>query len=160
MLTMEIKDCPARRLAAMRHVGPYQQAGSTFRRLASWAMARGCFTPGVEMIGIYYDNPRTNPPEILRADACITAPAGFEGDVGAGVGVLDLPRGRYGVGVFRGPYQRLGEVYEWLFQTWMVESGCALDDRACYEIYLNDPGTTSPEDLLTAIHVPLRQDEG
>jgi AraC family transcriptional regulator len=30
-----------------------------------------------------------------------------------------------------------------------------LRSTPCFDIYLNDPNTTAPEDLLTDIHVPL-----
>lgn len=155
MLEVELTDCPARRLAAVRHVGPYIQVGSAFQQLFAWAGPRGLFGPGTEVVGIYHDNPRTTPPEALRADACLTAPPGFEGDAAAGVGVVEIPAGRYAVGVHRGPYERLAEAYNWFACTWLAASGHTPDARPCFEVYLNSPMDTKPDDLLTAIHIPI-----
>lgn len=155
MIDVEIKDCPARRLAAIRHVGPYTGMGQAFQKLFQWAMPRGLVGPASECVGVYHDDPRSNPPETLRGDACLTAPPTFEGDPGAGVAILELPAGRYAAGTFKGPYERLGEVYNWFFSTWLAESGHEPAESPCFEVYLNSPMNTKPEELLTVIHVPV-----
>lgn len=155
MLDIEIKDCPARRLAALRHVGPYTGMGQAFQQLMGWAFPNGLVGPQSEVVGVYHDDPRSNPAETLRGDACITAPPGFEGDPGANITIQELPAGRYAVGVYKGPYERLPEVYNWLFSTWLAESGHKPAEGPCYELYLNSPMDTQPEGLLTAIHLPV-----
>lgn len=154
MLDVEIKDCPALHLAAIRHVGPYHEIGACFQRICAWAGPRGFFGPQTRLIGVYHDNPRVTPPDQLRGDACITAPPAFQGDSGAGIAALDLPCARCAVATHRGPYERLGDTYTWLFDTWLPQHGHA-PAGACYEIYLNNPMNTRPEELLTAIHVPI-----
>jgi len=69
---------------------------------------------------------------------------------------LDLQGGAHAVGVHRGPYDRLDESYRWLFGQWLPGSGREPADRPCHEIYVNDPGTARPQDLITHICVPLQ----
>ena len=74
-----------------------------------------------------------------------------EGDIG----VTELPGGAYATMVHKGPYVTLGGAYQALFGGWLPASGRELRDDPCLEAYLNSPQNTRPEDLLTAIHVPL-----
>lgn len=155
MMDVKIQQVPARHLAAIRHTGPYHEIGGAFQRLGAWAGSRGYFKPGAEMLGVYYDNPREVAPESLRSAACITAPADFAGDEDAGITTLDLAAGNCAVGVFKGPYQRLPEVYTWLFDSWMPTAGCGPVVGPCFEVYLNDPTQVAPDECLTAIYLPV-----
>jgi len=56
-----------------------------------------------------------------------------------------------------GPYERLGETYAALFGQWLPANGREPGGASCsYEIYLNDPNSTPPEELLTEVCVPLK----
>ena len=46
--------------------------------------------------------------------------------------------------------------YRWLFGEWLPKSGEEPDDQPCFEEYLNDARSTPPQDLLTAIYMPLK----
>ena len=159
MMQVEIKQTPARRLAAMRHIGSYHDIGPVFERLYGWAAASGPLGADTEAIGVYYDDPRAQAPETLRSDACMTCGPAFTGDEAAGVRVIELDGGDCAVSVFKGPYQRLDEAYQWLYANWLPTElpklGREPAERPVYEVYLNDPQSTAPEELLTAIHVPL-----
>ena len=91
--------------------------------------------------------------EKLRYDADITVsrPVQPEGDIG----VTELAGGPYATIVHKGPYPTLGGAYQALFGDWLPASGRELRNDPCLESYLNSPQNTRPEDLLTAIHVPL-----
>jgi AraC family transcriptional regulator len=54
-----------------------------------------------------------------------------------------------------GPYEKLSESYAKLLGQWLPRSGRRLRATPCFEIYLNTPENTAPEDLLTDIHAPL-----
>ena len=46
--------------------------------------------------------------------------------------------------------------YEWLYGTWLVQSGREAADAPVFEEYLNSPKTTAPAKLVTEICLPLR----
>jgi AraC family transcriptional regulator len=154
---VSVQDLPARRVAAIEHTGPYQELGPRFQRLAGWAFQKGLFAKGCAMLGVYYDNPRTTEASKLRSAACVDIDDAFNGDAAAGITVKTIPGGRYAAGTHKGPYDRLEESYLWLFTQWLPQNGHEAADGPCYEIYLNNPQTTPPEELLTAIHIPLKR---
>jgi AraC family transcriptional regulator len=144
---------PPRRVAFLRHVGPYQTVGPTFQRLAGWAGPRGLFRPGVLLLGVCHDDPDVTPADKIRYDCCITVDDQFrpEGDFG----VQTVAGGEYAVLTHRGPYETLGESYRWLYGTWLPTSGREPGHAPPFEVYLNSSGDVAPKDLLTEICVPL-----
>jgi AraC family transcriptional regulator len=57
---------------------------------------------------------------------------------------------------YKGPYSGLEAAYTALFGNWLPESGEEPADAPCYELYLNSPMDTAPEDLITEICLPLK----
>ena len=43
---VRVEKVPERRVAFLRHVGPYTECGPTFQKLGMWAGPRGLFGPG------------------------------------------------------------------------------------------------------------------
>jgi AraC family transcriptional regulator len=152
--TIEVRKLPLRRVAAVRHLGSYQSIGAAFEKVVAWAKAHELLPrPGVQVIGIFYDDPDKQPIERLRSDACLTVPdtARGEGDVQ----MLTIEGGAYAVATHRGPYTELPLVYRRLYGEWMESSGHRARPSPSFEIYLNDPSDTGPEDLLTEVCVPI-----
>lgn len=152
---MDIQDLPPLRVAAIRHVGPYEQMGPSFKKVCDWAGQRSLFGPGTKVLGVFHDDPKTMAKENLRGDAAITVAEGVGGDSGQGITITEIEGGPHAVGVLKGPYAQLAAAYDWLFSTWLPTTGRKVKDGPSYEIYLNDEATTPVEDLLTEIRVPL-----
>ncbi|HJZ99720.1 MAG TPA: AraC family transcriptional regulator [Candidatus Solibacter sp.] len=150
---VEIKTLPSAHIIFLRHVGPYSAVGAIWGRLAMWAGMRGLIGPASRFIGISWDDPEITPPEKLRYDAAITLarPIQPEGEFG----VTDLAGGEYATLLHKGPYENLSSTYRLIFGAWLPSSGRELRDVPCFELYLNSPQNTRPEDLLTVIHVPI-----
>ena len=55
--------------------------------------------------------------------------------------------------VHRGPYEASRETYTNLY-AWLKRNGLRITGPI-REIYLNDPGQVSPEEILTEIYVPV-----
>ena len=141
------------RVAFVRHIGPYSQVGPTWGKLMSWAGMRGLLGPSTQILGIVHDDPRITPAEKVRYDAAITVPPHVtpEGEVG----VMDLIGGQFATLLHRGPYDTIGESYDKLFGVWLPQSGREVRDEPGFEIYLNSPFNTAPQDLLTILHIPV-----
>ena len=65
-----------------------------------------------------------------------------------------LPSGRTAVAVHKGPYDKSEPTYNALMA--FIQQSKAEARGLCYEVYLNEPDTTKPEDLLTEINFPLK----
>jgi AraC family transcriptional regulator len=149
-----VKELQPVKVLFLRHTGPYSQVGATWGRLMSWAGMRGLLGPHMRMLGIVYDDPDVTPADKVRYDAAIvlSRPVEPEGEFG----VIEIPGGAYAVFTHRGPYETLGQTHQRFFGAWLPSSGRELRDAEAFEEYLNSPMTARPEDLLTRIHVPLK----
>jgi AraC family transcriptional regulator len=152
-MNVQIKTVGPMRVAFMRHVGPYDQVGPTWEKLLSWLGKEGIIGGDAKFIGISHDYPDVTPPDKIRYDACVAVDERFAavGDIG----VQTIPGGEYAMTTHFGPYHKLGETYERLLGQWLPRSGRALGASPCFEVYLNDPNSTEPEDLITDIYAPL-----
>jgi AraC family transcriptional regulator len=141
------------RVAFMRHIGPYMQVGQTWQRFMAWCGQHGLFGPQTRMIGLCHDDPDVTPADKLRYDACVPVNAGFQpqGDVGVQI----IEGGDYAVTRHHGPYERIGEAYARLCGEWLPTSGREPRSAPSFDVYLNSPMNTKPEDLLTDIYMPL-----
>lgn len=66
----------------------------------------------------------------------------------------EIPGGSFATCLHVGPYAEIGPAYEALSE-WMEENHLQ-PTGAAYELYLNDPEETPPEELMTQIMFPLR----
>jgi AraC family transcriptional regulator len=151
---VEIKDMPARRLATIRHVGPYMQIGKAFEQLGAIAGAAGLYKhPGAAMLALYHDDPEAVSPDQLRSDAGISVPEGVP--LPAGLAEQRVAAGRYACTLHLGPYDRLPDTWARLMGEWLPASEHRLGSGASYEIYLNNPMNTPKEKLETEVCIPL-----
>ncbi|MCP4291717.1 MAG: AraC family transcriptional regulator [bacterium] len=153
--TMEVKivNKEAQKVAFVRHVGPYEECGPAWGTLCGILGPLGCLKPGLQFVGLCHDDPEITPAEKIRYDACIPVDDGFEAS--GPVGVQEIPAGKYAVTVHRGPFDGLKNTYATLHGQWLPASGQKAMDFPSQEVYLNDPETTAPEDLLVEIFVAL-----
>jgi len=141
------------RVAFMRHIGPYGEVAKTWEQFTMFLGKEGLLGSGAEFIGICHDDPAVTPADKIRYDACVTVDGKFraEGDIGAQM----IAGGDYAVLTHFGPYEKISGSYAKLLGQWLPRSGRRLRATPCFEIYLNSPENTAPEDLLTDIHAPL-----
>lgn len=153
MHPVEIRQEPTRRLGAMPHQGPYQEIGRAFEKLSAVVGARGLFAQAGQMIGVYYNDPDITPLADLNSHAGFVFPPTTTLD--PPIATLTLPAGRHAVLLYKGPYTGLPKAYEQLFKNWLPSSGETPANAPAFEIYLNSPMDTEPEQLLTEICLPL-----
>ena len=148
-----VRRLPARTVAAVRRVGPYDQVGQAWMRLMSWAGPRGLMSAFPELVGVVHDDPEACDPATLRYDAALTLREPV--DPPPGVRIDTLAPGDYVCLVHRGPYSSLGDAYAKLAGAWLPDSGREAAALPSLEFYRNNPQNTRPEDLLTEIAIPL-----
>jgi len=141
-------------VAFVRHVGPYQACGQAWDTLCGALAPEGLLGGDAKMIGVSYDDPDVVEVAKLRYDACISVDSSFEQF--EEVGLQTILGGRYAVTTHIGSYDDLSITYRQFFGQWLSQSKHEAADKPCFEIYLNDPESTAPEDLVTDIYMPLK----
>lgn len=153
-MDVRLEKLPAKRIAFLRHIGPYAGVGEKFQQLMVWAGPKGVFGPQTQVLGIYHDNPEVTDEQKLRSDAAVTVPdhIAAEGDIQIG----EIAEGDYAIATHQGAYTGLADCYRWLYGVWLPQSGRAPADAPCFERYVNNAADTPEQELLTEIHLPLQ----
>ena len=152
-MNIMIKDVNNMKVAYVSHQGPYQECGHAWDKLCSSLATEGLLGGDAKMLGVSYDDPDVIPAEDLRYDACITVPNDFQ--VIDDIKVQTISGGQYAVTTHIGSYNNLSDTYRKFFGQWLPQSDYESDDKPCFEVYLNDPESTEPEDLVTDIYMPI-----
>ncbi len=153
-MNVEIRALPEKRVATVAHRGPYDTIWKAFEQLGKLTEAARWFeTKAPVLVGIYYDDPMITPPAELRSAAGVVV----SDDVllPSGLAEVRLVAGRYAVTTHVGPYQKLAGVWARFVREWLPASGQELGRGATFELYLNTPLDTRPEDLTTELYLPL-----
>lgn len=153
MFDVEIREMPERRLAALAHKGAYMDIGRSFQEVGVVFSARNLWPHAQGMAGVYYDDPDATAEADLRSHAGVILADGAQ--VPEGLESVPLTGGSAAVLTFKGPYSGLKAAYGHLYGDWLPKSGHTPAEAPPYEVYLNDPSDTAPDELLTEIVVPL-----
>lgn len=152
-MALDIRTLSPKRLAAIRHVGPYNRIGPAFSELGKIAGAAGLFGfPGAVMVGVYHDDPRTTPAGQLRSAAGVVIPDSAV--VPAGLVEERIEPGVFAVLTHTGSYDGLPGAWQRAIAS-VTENGRTLRHAASYEIYLNDPTQVAEAELKTEIYLPI-----
>jgi len=72
-MQLEVTEIPSRRLAGVRHQGPYPRISEAFLRLFPQADALGLSrVAGAVYVAVYYDDPESMPEDALQSLAAVT----------------------------------------------------------------------------------------
>jgi AraC family transcriptional regulator len=155
---IEVKHVDAFTVAYVRHVGPY--AGDAklfenlFNKLFTWAGPRGLTeAPDLKVLAVYHDNPKITEEEKLRLSMCLSVPA--DTTVDGEIGKMDIPAGKTAMARYELGSSDYPGAWQYVYGTWLPESGYQPDDRCPYELYLNDPKEHPEHKCLLDICVPV-----
>ncbi|MCD7899054.1 MAG: AraC family transcriptional regulator [Bacteroides sp.] len=155
-ITIKVEERPSKQLMYIRLTGEYASLDycGTWEKLFQYAAELQIPCNEMEHIAIYPDDPKVTEPSKLRSELCLSVPhpVPAKGEIGS----KELPGGKYAVFRYKGPYTNLGAVYDTIYGHWMLQGEYILRHAYAYEIYLNNPVDTAPEDLLTEICVPVQ----
>ena len=152
-MNVTIKRLAPMRVAFMRHVGPYREVGKSWDQFMMLLGKDGFLGGATQCLGICHDDPAVTAPQKIRYDACVTVDDRFRPH--GEIGVQTVAGGEYAVMTHFGPYSGLSESYAALLGQWLPRGGRRLRPVPCFEVYVNSPESSEPEDLVTDIHAPL-----
>jgi len=154
-LKPEIKEIKDKKVVYVQAIGKYaDSAGQAWDQLCEFMKQEKLFTFGLETIGIGHDDPSVSESEKLRYDACMTVKR--EVTPKGKVGVKVIEGGKYAIFKYKGPYTNLEQIYNYIFKNWLPASSYELEDKPCFEKYLNNPEKHKPENYKTHIYIPIK----
>ena len=154
MYPVSIEQFDACHAAGVEHVGAYANMGRAFQALAAVLAARNLLGCVRGVFAIYHDFPGSRPEAELRAHAGVLIAENFPRDI-AGIQYFALAGGKHAVLAHTGPQATLTRAYEWLYGTWLPNSGEEPRDAPPIELYMSDPRTTPSAQQRTDIRLPL-----
>lgn len=154
-MDVQVKELQAKKVAFVRHVGPYQDCAKAWGQLCNWAGPKGLLQPDTQFIGLCHDDPDVTDPDKIRYDACITVNDEIKPD--GPVGVQTINPGLYAVTTHHGSYMKLSETYASLCGQWAPANSYEMRNEPSLEIYLNSPENTPEDELLTEIYTPVEK---
>lgn len=152
-LSVEIRDLPLVRLAAVAHRGDYNRIDRAFETVLNLFAARGHLSQMRGVHGVFPQDPAATPFKDLLSHAGFAVDPGFRID--PPLDALDLPGGRHAVMTVQGPFSGLADAFDQLFNAWLPDSGEEPADSPAHIAYLTDAATTAPADLRHEIRLPL-----
>ncbi len=120
-----------------------------------WAVvkAQKLFTKGIEHIGLPHDDPKVTNDEKIRYDACLAIHK--EAKPTGDIGVKTLKGGKYAVFLYQGSYSRFADVYDHMFNDWLLSTNYKLRDEPVREKYISNPERTEEHKLKTEFYIPI-----
>lgn len=151
----KIKEVKEKKVIFKRMQGAYaQSAEKAWDEICTFMKKKKLFGFSTEFIGVSHDDPDVTEESNIRYDACVTIRKTVEPE--GDIGVKTIAGGKYAIFRHNGPYENFSETYSYIYRQWLPESGEALRDDPCYELYINSPDKAKPEKLKTDIYIPLQ----
>lgn len=139
---LRIETLAPRRIAFIRHVGPYDGITAAFERLSAWAARREI--PLGQWLGVFLDDQGITAPDRTR---CHAARVVGEDVVGEGeIAVRTLAGGDYAVFEHAGSVRERRRLYALTYRTWLPALRREHADAPPFELF---------DEAVTRVHVPL-----
>jgi len=150
IVTVEDKSCIYYSMTGAYNTMGY---GSAWAALWQEVKTQKLFTAGIEHIGLPHDDPNVTEENNIRYDACLVIHKNAKPS--GNIGAKTLKGGKFSVFHYQGSYANFPQVYNHIFNTWLLENDYVLRDETVREKYLNNPDKTEESKLKTEIYLPI-----
>jgi AraC family transcriptional regulator len=153
-MDIETVTIPTMRVAAVRHIGPYNEIKEAFGRLMDFARGPNLIPPGPPIfLALYHDSPMVVPAAQLRSDAALVVREDVEASGDAVI--ASVPGGKYARVRYVGPYEGIGQAWANFMEAFSEAEYHIGGDGLTFDMYMNNPQTTPPEKLITDLYVQI-----
>ncbi|MFK7884791.1 MAG: GyrI-like domain-containing protein [Phycisphaerales bacterium] len=150
---VELRRIPARTVAYIRVLDPYQGTGvlDAYEKLLAWAEAHG-LADG-QWLGYMWEDPEIVAFKDCRYDAAVVVDDVVpEGEIGR----FDFPAMRVAEVVLSGNIELELRALDWLFGTWLPQSGFEPDDNPAFEAWRGRPFAHGLEHFELSCQLPIK----
>ncbi|MDO5970992.1 AraC family transcriptional regulator [Flavivirga aquimarina] len=152
----KILDIEDKKCMYIRMQGAYQSLDypSAWKKLWEQVKEQKLFTAGIEHIGLAHDDPKVTDEDKIRYDSCliIRKDAKATGDIG----VKTLKGGKFATFLYQGNYECFSDVYDYIFNEWLLNNDYELRDEVVREKYISNPERVEPHKLKTEFYIPIK----
>jgi AraC family transcriptional regulator len=139
--TVEVKELPDMTVAYVRHIGPYEGNealfGKLFGTLCTWAGPRNLIGKDSKFLTVYHDDPKITKENRLRISVSLVVPPHTE--VSGEIGKMTISGGKYALSRFVLTKDEFMQAWDWVYGTWLPQSGYQPDDKPCFELFPDEP---------------------
>ena len=139
--TVEVKKLPEMTVAYVRHIGPYKGDSALFEglfgKLCAWAGPRNLIGKDARFYTVYHDDPNITEENKLRVSVSLVVPPSTE--VSGEIGTMTLAGGTYALARFVLNEDEFLQAWDWVYGTWLPQSGYQPDDKPCFEYFPEEP---------------------
>ncbi|HEX2965305.1 MAG TPA: GyrI-like domain-containing protein [Syntrophorhabdaceae bacterium] len=139
--TVEVKELPDMTVAYVRHVGPYKGDealfGSLFGKLCTWAGPRNLIGKDAKFLTVYHDDYKITKENKLRISVSLVVPPNTE--ISGEIGKMIIAGGKYALSRFVLSKDEFVQAWDWIYGTWLPQSGYQPDDKPCFELFPEEP---------------------
>jgi len=155
-MKLDIQDVPARRVAYLRGYGRYPDVfPKLWPQFSQIAASLKLLGRGKPVLSVMHDDMNSVPAERVRGDAAVEVSDNWKPT--GELQVQTIPAGLYAVFELVGPYDQLAKTWGKFVKEAAAADQYRVRSAASYEIYLNDPRTTPPAELRTAMYLPVEK---
>ncbi|MCL6295887.1 AraC family transcriptional regulator [Jejuia spongiicola] len=152
----KIQDIENQQCLYYRMQGAYQTLDYTgaWKKLWKQVKAQKLFTKGIQHFGLPHDDPKVTDEDKIRYDACliIHKDAKPDGDIG----VKTLSGGKFAVFLYQGSYKYFADVYNHIFNEWLLNTDYELRGEPVRERYISNPERVAEDKLKTEFYIPIK----
>lgn len=152
----KIQDIEDKQCLYLRLQGAYQTLdySSAWEKLWGQVKAQKLFTKGIQMIGLPHDDPKITDDNKIRYDACLIIHKDAKpiGDIG----IKTLKGGKFAVFLYQGPYKYFANVYDYIFNEWLLNTNYELRNEPTRERYISHPDRVVEDKLKTEFYIPVK----
>lgn len=154
--TPKIQNIEDKTCLYLRMQGNYQTLDytSAWAKLWEQVKAQKLFTKGIQHFGLPHDDPKVTDENKIRYDACLIIHKNAKPN--GEVGVKTLSGGKFAVFLYQGSYKYFADVYDYIFNDWLLNSEYELRDEPVRERYISHPDRVTEEKLKTEFYIPVR----
>ncbi len=128
--------------------------GSAWVKLWGEVKAQKLFTAGIEHLGLPHDDPNITEDDKIRYDACLVIHK--KANPSGEIGVKTLKGGKFATFLYQGSYSNFPEVYNYIFNDWLLNNDYELRDEPVREKYISNPERVEEHKLKTEFYLPLK----
>lgn len=153
-----VRDLPARTVAYIRVLNPYQPNAvpDAARRLLDWAELHN-LADG-QWLGYQWDNPEIASLEDCQYHVAVEIPPSAERLARGEVGRFRFPPMTVAQVEVRGDINLEIRALQWLYGTWLPRCGYVPDDQPCFEAWIGRPFAHGTERFELRAQLPVRKE--